>query len=169
MADEKETKYRLRPGQAEAMAAVLGEPDGAFRLVDRYYDLPDKVVRLRWKDGAPRLTMKGPARWEGTTKIRYEWEQALPTGQDAVIHELMTFLGHGVRTEIPKHRTIWQQDGVEVAIDRLDGVATVFAEIEGEGEAIARMASRLGLSDDQVESRSYLSIWMKRATPEPGE
>jgi adenylate cyclase class 2 len=169
MAEETETKYRLQPGQAEAIAAVLGEPDGSFRLVDRYYDLPDKVVRLRWKDGAPRLTLKGPARWVGTAKIRYEWEEALPTGQDDVIHQLMTFLDYGILTEIPKARTIWHQDGVEVAVDRLDGIDTVYAEIEGDGEAIQRMAARIGLTDDQVETRSYLSIWMNRATPQPGE
>jgi adenylate cyclase class IV len=169
MADEIETKYRLRPGQAEAIAAVLGLPTGTFRLVDRYYDLKDRVVRLRWKDGAPRLTLKGPARWEGTKKIRYEWEQPLPPGQDAVIHQLMTFLDYGIRTEIPKTRTIWQEAGVEVAVDRLDGIATVYLEIEGDGEAIGRMAARLGLGDDQVERRSYLSIWMNREQPEPGE
>jgi adenylate cyclase class IV len=169
MAEETETKYRLGPGQAEAIAAILGEPDGAFRLLDRYYDLKDRVVRLRWKDGAPRLTLKGKARWEGTAKVRYEWEGALPPGQDTVIHQLMTFLDHGIRTEIPKHRTIWQQDGVEVALDRLDGIDTVFAEIEGDADAITRMGMRLGLGDDQVEQRSYLSIWMHRDSPEPGE
>ncbi len=162
MAEEKETKYRLRLGQDETIAAILGPETASFRLIDRYYDLKDRVVRLRWKDGAPRLTMKGAARWEGTTKIREEWEEALPAGQDEVIHRLMTFLGYGIRAEIPKHRTIWHQDGVEVAFDRLDGVDAVFVEIEGEGDAITRMAGRLGLSDEQVEARSYLSIWLKR-------
>jgi adenylate cyclase class IV len=169
MAEEVETKYRLRPGQDAVIAGILGEPSETFRLLDRYYDLKDRVVRLRWKDGAPRLTLKGKARWEGTQKIRYEWEQPLPEGQDTVIHQLMTFLDHTIRTEIPKTRTTWHQDGVEIALDRLDGIDTVFAEIEGAPDAIGPMAARLGLSDDQVEQRSYLSIWMKRDQAEPGE
>ncbi|MBC7544171.1 MAG: CYTH domain-containing protein [Candidatus Sericytochromatia bacterium] len=165
MAEEKETKYRLLSGQDTTISGILGSDSETFRLVDRYYDLKDRVVRLRWRDGAPRLTLKGAARWEGTTKIREEWEQPLPPGQDEVIDRLMHFLGHTIRTEITKQRTTWHQDGVEVAVDRLDGIDAVFLEIEGEGEAITRMAERIGLSDEQVEGRSYLSIWMKKDHP----
>lgn len=162
MPEEKETKYRLLPGQITQIARTLAEaPSETVRLVDRYYDLRDRVVRLRWIDGRPRLTLKGPSRWEGTVKIREEWEQALPEGQDAVIHQLMTFLGHGVRAEIPKTRTYWRLDGVEVAHDRLDGIGADFLEVEGDGEAIERMAVKLGLAPEQVETRSYLSIWLK--------
>ncbi len=163
---EIEVKYRLEPGQREAiMEALAGMPCERSEQEDQYFDVGDRVLRIRCENGRWLMTRKG--RFELTadgTKIRPEVEVPVPDAFVPELEALILWLGHEKLTRVRKIREAFDVDGVTVALDRIDGLDSDFAEFEvlsDRPDAVQKlegMRARFGLRDDQVEIKSYARL-----------
>jgi predicted adenylyl cyclase CyaB len=167
---ESEAKYRLRSGQRRRIEAELaGFERRRLRQVDQYYDVGDRVLRLRREDGRWLLTYKDrPKISAGGVKVRGEVEVPVPEAFAPDLEALILWLGHRRLTKVKKTRDVYHVDGLTVSLDRVEGLAEEYAEVEVLGnrpDALARLAElrdRLRLSDDQVELRSYARLVAER-------
>lgn len=124
-------------------------------LFDRKNELHKKgcVLRLRTEPRGAWLTFKGPAEFEGRTKVRVEHQTSL--GDGAAARNLLEAVGFQVVRSYQKKREVWQVGGVSIALDHTP--IGDFAEFEGEAaEALAR---RFGFDPEEAERRSYLRLY----------
>lgn len=120
------------------------------------------LLRLR-KDGQGAvITFKGPARFEGGTKIRVENETRIDDLDAA--RALFENLGFRVIRRYQKVREQWLLGGVTIALDHTP--IGDFAEFEGSGAET--VAKRCGFLPAKAERRTYLGIYddLIRAQPE---
>jgi predicted adenylyl cyclase CyaB len=163
---EIETKYRLKPGQRQTIAdALSGMPLERWEQEDQYFDVGDRVLRIRRENGSWLMTRKD--RYQLTpdgTKIRPEVEVPVPESFVADLEALILWLGQSKLTRVRKTRHAYQVDGVTVALDAIEGLHDDFAEFEvlsdrpDAAERLAGLRERFGLSDDQVELKSYARL-----------
>lgn len=157
---EIEAKFRLTPEQAEALKRSLS-PVAAHEQVDRYFDVPEKVLRIRCEDGNFLLTQKDPTQIspEGI-KTRFEKEGPLTPQEAERLSELLPWCGHEERTTVRKHRTVYTSHGAEVCLDEIQGLPHPFLEVEGGDTkgAIAWLQEAIGLKPEQVELSSYAKL-----------
>lgn len=163
---EIEVKLRLRPGQRQQIEAAFADaPSTRWEQVDQYFDVGDRVLRIRRENGAWLLTRKG--RYELTAegvKIRSEVEEAIPEAFVAQLEALILWLGHEKLTRVSKQRVAYTVDGVTLALDRIEGLAEDYAELEvlsdrpDAAERLGALRQRFGLGDDQVETKSYARL-----------
>ena len=90
---------------------------------------------------------------------REEYEESLTYEQEQFFKQFLQELGYRVDLVVPKIRTMWYLPEAEVAMDQLDGMSTRFLEIEASAPMIEHVAEYLGLSQSQIEHRSYPEIW----------
>lgn len=159
---EREIKFngveheRLRERLAELEAERIGSP--AFEdnwVFDRRGELSGvgSILRLRSDGHGARLTFKGPARFEGRTKLRQEHEVRLLDAAEA--RALLECLGYQAVKRYQKVREEWELGGVTIALDHTP--VGDFAEFEGEGaETVAR---RCGFDLETAERRTYLRLY----------
>lgn len=160
---EIEAKYRLEPGQREAIERKLGKPARVLRQRDMYYEVPGRVLRIREENGVTLVTRKDAASLtEDGIKSRHEVEMPIPADCVPVLDDLLPWLGHRRLVEVRKERREFDVEGFVVCLDRIDGLETPdFVEIESTGgdlDALRRVRDDLGLREDQGERRSY--AWM---------
>lgn len=170
---EIEAKYRLTPGQREKLQTMLGEGEHLFQE-DRYYEIPDKVLRIRRENGQFLLTQKGEARYSSEgVKSRSEEEGPLSPEEVALLERLLPWIGHPETIRVRKERRVFPHDGVLLCLDRVEELGD-FLEIEakpGEGVGAVQRASAwleqtIGLSPEQVERSSYAKLLAdKQAKP----
>lgn len=162
---EIEAKYQLRPGQRERLLDLL-PPGKTLRQEDRYFDVPDKVLRIRKENDEFLLTQKGEASFSSEgVKSREEEENPLSTGEVALLERLLPWIGHRELMTVSKTRTVFQREGALLCLDRVEGLGD-FLEIEanpGQGmEAVRRAAAWLqeaiGLAPEQVQRASYAKL-----------
>ncbi len=163
---EIETKYRLKPGQREAISKALeGMASERWEQEDQYFDVGDRVLRIRRENDRWLMTRKD--RYQLTpdgTKIRPEVEVPIPDAFVGDLEALILWLGHEKLTRVRKTRLAYQVDGVTVALDAIDGLSEDFAEFEvlsDRPDAVERLAglrARFGLGDEQVELKSYARL-----------
>lgn len=163
---EIEVKYRLRPGQRDRIAQALGDqvPE-RFEQVDQYFDVGDRVLRIRRENGRALLTRKDAYQLtpEGT-KIRAEAEGPIPEAFVPDLEALIRWLGHAPLTCVRKRRESYRVDGMTVALDRIEGLPEDFVELEvlsDRPDAASRLdalRARFDLREDQVEIRSYARL-----------
>lgn len=168
---EIEAKFRLKPGQREAIAQALGGC-GHQRHVqeDRYFDAgPGRVLRLRQEDGAWLITRKdAPTVAADGTKTRTEIETPIPETLVDSLAEAFAWLGHRPLIVVKKVRDAYEIDGATVCLDRIEGLEDDFAELEVLAEdASARgeldaLRVRFGLSEDQILLESYARLLAER-------
>lgn len=112
-----------------------------------------ELLRVRVDGSGASLTFKGPARFEGGTKIRVERETAVSDPEE--ILAILAAIGLDVRRRYEKERETWRLDGVEVCLDR-----TPIGEfVEFEGAGAARVAQSFGFEPTAAEPRSYLELY----------
>lgn len=169
--DEVEVKYRLSGADAHERLRRLLTEIGAERRkaeheLNRLFDdvvrslaAGGAVLRVRTLDGGPRarLTFKGPASFDGVVKRREEIETGVDDG--AALEAILRAVGLNPVIEYEKDRETWQLEGVEVALDTL--AFGHFCEIEGDAEAIRRIAARLALDESQAEPAGYPTLTEK--------
>jgi predicted adenylyl cyclase CyaB len=163
---EIEVKFRLKPGQRQQIeAAFAGMACERSEQEDQYFDVGERVLRIRRENGRWLLTRKG--RYELTAegiKIRPEVEGPIPDAFVGELEALLLWLGHDKLTQVRKRREAYRIDGVTLALDRIEGLAEDYAELEvlsDRPDAAARLAalrSRFGLGNDQVETKSYARL-----------
>lgn len=163
---EIEVKYRLRPGQRERIVQALGDqvPE-RLEQVDQYYDVGDRVLRIRRENGRALLTRKDAYQLTPDgTKIRAEVEGPIPEEFVPELEALIRWLGHAPLTCVRKQRESYPLDGMTVALDRIEGLEEDFVELEvlsDRPDAASRLdalRARFALQVDQVEIRSYARL-----------
>ena len=160
---ESELKFRVSgPVDHSKLRAMLRKRgahlEGRYREENYRFNGPGKstrttTLRLRVLDGGPRgvLTAKGPAKFDGRVKIREETEIGVSDAHAAM--DLLMQLGFQVAWSYPKHRTMWNLDGVAITLDVLE--SGWFVELEGPAAILPEMARSLGLDPDGALRESY--------------
>jgi adenylate cyclase class 2 len=121
------------------------------------------TLRLRRTDHGSTLTFKGPARFEGGTKIREEQETAV-ADPDA-LERILAALGLERRFRYEKRREEWQLENCTIALDETP--IGDFVEIEGEPPAIRRALQRLGLDFSEAIPYTYAELYRRRRHEDP--
>jgi predicted adenylyl cyclase CyaB len=157
---EIEAKYRLTPGQRTAIEGRLGKPARILRQRDVYFDVPDRVLRLREENGQTFITRKDASTvTPDGIKSRHEVETPFPAEAVPVLEDLLPWLGHRRLIEVCKERHEYDLDGFALCLDRIEGLAPGdFAEIESAGgslDELRALRDELGLAETQAETRSY--------------
>lgn len=111
------------------------------------------LLRLRNDRHGARLTYKGLASYEESTRIREEHETG--ASDPEAMRRILENLGYRVVTRYQKYREEWQLGGVTVALDHTP--VGDFAEFEGDGAE--KVAKRCGFDVTLAERRSYLQIY----------
>ena len=162
------------PGRPDRGGQDSGRP--VFCPSARDFAHTDEALRIRRVDQKNYVTYKGP-KIDRTTKTRQEIEIDLPPGEQgfAEFAALLAALGFRPVADVRKRRRTvaldWQQQQVEAALDRVEGVGT-FVELEIMADdagldaaraSLAELAARLGLQDSQ--RRSYLELLLGNLSP----
>lgn len=163
---EIEAKFRLKPGQRDAIAHDLaGHPHHHLTQEDRYFDVPGRVLRLRHEGNNWLLTRKdAPAISPDGTRTRVEFEAPIPSELVPTLSETFAWLGHRPLMIVHKVRDEYHVEGVTVCLDRIQGLDGDFAELEilsldsNPKEQLSSLRHRFCLEDDQVEPRSYAKL-----------
>ncbi len=120
------------------------------------------LLRLRSDQRGARLTFKGPASFEGTTKLRQEIETEV--GGVEPMHELLRGLGYRLAYRYQKMREEWRLGGVVVSLDH----TPIGDYVEFEGGEAERVASRCRFDPARAEPRTYYRLYhdYRRQHPE---
>jgi adenylate cyclase, class 2 len=119
------------------------------------------LLRLRKDSHGAFLTFKGPATFEGKTKLRAEHETGVSDAE--ATRKLFESLGFAVVKRYQKVRESWQLGGVTISLDHTP--IGEFAEFEGEGAE--RVARRCELDPEEAERRSYLRLYADHLAAHP--
>jgi len=175
-----ETEIKLRIGDMAELRRRL-ESLGGRLLAPRHFednyvlDFADGslrawgfLIRLRNAGGNWVLTYKGAALPEGPFKSREELETGIAEGPTAL--EILGRLGMRVWFRYQKYREEWRiGSGTEAVVVSLDETPVgSFAELEGAGDAIRRLAGTLGYRETDFIRDSYYTLYV-RACAERGE
>jgi adenylate cyclase class 2 len=114
------------------------------------------VVRLRRTPHGARLTWKGPRQIAHGVRAREEAE--LEVGDADAMQAVLRGLGLLPRFRYQKYREAWQVEGLEVVVDETP--VGCFLELEGDPEAIHRVAAALGYGPDDYVLESYLTLFV---------
>ena len=114
-----------------------------------------ELLRLRRVGDQAWLTYKYPGPEIDLVKARTEHESRVGDADEML--EILARLGFVVSRRYQKYRTSYFLAGVEVCLDETP--AGCFLELEGEPEAIDRVASRLGFDTQLYDRRDYLEIY----------
>jgi predicted adenylyl cyclase CyaB len=156
-----ELRERLMELQAERVAPPAFEDNWIF---DRGKDellRQGLVLRLRLDGHGAQLTLKGPASWEETTKVRSELETRLESAE--VMQEILERLGYSANRRYQKMREEWRLGAVVICLDHTP--IGDFAEFEGQGAD--KLAKRCGLAPESAETRSYLELYEAHVKANP--
>ncbi len=167
----------MDPSRTEVeIKLALPSPDDAFRRVEaiaatlvvprefednRVYDLSDgalradgRLLRLRRAGNRATVTFKARVPDEQRYKIRIEYETAVADPDQ--FEEILAGLGYSAVYRYQKYRSVYRAGGVEIAVDETP--IGSFIELEGDPEAIDRLAERLGFSPSDYIRDSYLTL-----------
>jgi adenylate cyclase class 2 len=122
------------------------------------------LLRLRRSDDRALLTIKRPVDGSaGRHKVREEHETVVADAEE--LTHILEQLGFFKTYRYQKYRTLFELDGVELALDETP--LGCFVELEGEAERIDRVAERLGCGPECYELSTYLDLH-ERAARERG-
>jgi adenylate cyclase, class 2 len=137
------------------------------------YDFPDRallgrgaMLRVRVAGASAFLTYKDGGRSEGGVKIREEVETRLEASEATTLTEIIRRLGMQVVFRYQKYRTAWRVDGLHAMLDETPIGA--YIELEGERDAIDRVATSLGYSSQDYIASSYRDLYMTSLSRKPG-
>jgi adenylate cyclase class 2 len=157
---EIEKKYRLTREQCEQLkrrlrensAIAVGEEFEENTLYDGgNLDLSRQVLRLRRVGGRAIITYK--ERFASTSAVKHQREDETVVEDGQALAAILDALGYRRALIYEKRRATWRLGGAEVLVDELP--FGLFAEIEGEENAIFEVEQQLGLADVEAEMASY--------------
>jgi adenylate cyclase class 2 len=146
-------RERLLELEAERVAAANFEDNWIFDRDGGALQARGCVLRLRVDAKGATLTFKGPATFDGQTKLRIEHETRVADPQQ--MEALLEALGFEVATRYQKMREEWRLGSVVISLDHTP--IGDFAEFEGEGGE--RVAKRCGFDPEKAERRSYIELY----------
>lgn len=152
-AAHEELRERLLELEAERRAAGSFEDNILFDR-DGELEASGCILRLRADAHGSRITYKGPARFEGRTKVRVEHEVRLDHGAEAA-RALFESLGYQAVRRYQKVREEWELGGVTIALDH----TPIGDYVEFEGSGAETVAKRCGFDLEDAERRTYLRIY----------
>ncbi|MBU6430585.1 MAG: class IV adenylate cyclase [Cyanobacteria bacterium REEB65] len=169
-APEVEAKFRLRPGQRGLLLEHLGSPARILQQRDEYFEVPGRVLRVRFENDQPLLTRKDAAQFTSDgIKTRHEVEHPIPPDFVSPLEDLLEWLGHRRLLVVEKERREFDLPGFVVCLDAIQGLEPPdFVEIEsagGDAAALRRLRDELGLAPEQVEPRSYAALLAQESAP----
>ena len=160
MGIEIEKKYRLTPEQSarlnESLRASGATLEGEEFEENILYaggtlDPSRQVLRMRRVGERAILTYK--ERFFSTSAIKHNREDETVVENAAALSDILGALGFRPALLYEKRRTTWRLMNTEIVVDELP--FGLFAEIEGEDEAIREVEERLGLKDAEAEMATY--------------
>jgi adenylate cyclase class 2 len=152
---------RLLELQAERVAPAAFEDNWIFDRGKGELQREGAVLRLRVDGHGAQLTLKGPAKWEQSTKVRSELETRVDDAE--VMQEILQRLGYRVHRRYQKMREQWRIGAVVICLDHTP--IGDFAEFEGQGAD--KLAKRCGLVPEAAERRSYLELYEAHLVEHP--
>jgi adenylate cyclase class 2 len=163
MGIEVEKKYRLTQDERERLILRLREC-GAVEEGEEFeentlyaggnLDLSREVLRLRRVGRKAVFTYKERYASESAIKRHREDETVVEDAQ--ALASILDALGYKPALIYEKRRSTWRLKNSEIVIDELP--FGLFAEIEGEEEAIKEIEKMLGLVDAEAETASYPTL-----------
>jgi adenylate cyclase class 2 len=169
-----EIEAKLKVDSLQEVERKLGEAGAEFfeeqLQIDTYFDNgeaalenSDRALRLRQhrtgQKGKTFLTYKGPKQKDDFKK-RQEIE--IEVGNGDSIEELFSALGYAKALVFEKRRQVWKFDDCVVCLDELPLLGS-FVEIEGpDGERIADVQKKLGMSDLTHIVESYACLMQQK-------
>jgi adenylate cyclase class 2 len=159
-----ELRQRLEATGCELIHESLRENNLLFDTDDRRLASSGRVLRVRTIGREARLTLKGPARYEGAVKRRHELEVAV--GDADELSSILEQLGFSAVIRYEKDRETWRHGAVTITLDHTP--LGEFVEIEGPEAELEGVASTIGLDPAVAVRGSYLSLWQeyRRRHPE---
>jgi len=169
-----EIEAKLKVDSLQEVGRKLGEVGAEFveeqLQTDTYFDdagavlkSSDRALRLRRQRAGQKentfLTYKG-AKEKSDFKKRQEIE--IEVGNGDLVEKLLSELGYERALVFEKKRRVWKLHDCVVCLDELPLLGS-FVEIEGpDGESIADVQSRLGLSDLTHIVESYALLMQQK-------
>jgi adenylate cyclase class 2 len=173
---EIEAKFRVGGREAleerlRALGATHGEREDEVNLLldddDMSLRVGGRALRVRKVDGLGLLTFKGPASFEGGVKSRLELESCVD--DPGAVLAILDALGFRPRFRYEKRRTTWRFDDPARPLVVLDETPLgLFAEIEGEADAVRALAGELGVAESTFLCASYWGLWQAAREADPG-
>ncbi|MDD1660115.1 MAG: class IV adenylate cyclase [Methanomicrobiales archaeon] len=154
-------RARLRGRKARHLG-VRVERDVYYNAPHRDFAATDEALRVRYSEGAPVLTYKGPKLPGEGPKAREEICVAVDQGD--LMELVLERLGFPRTAQVVKERDLYQLEGATIALDTVESLGT-FIEIEAppglsRQEAVRRIrdiAEELGVRGESL-SVSYLEM-----------
>ena len=160
MGIEIEKKYRLTREQAarlhenlRASGATLEGEDFEENILyaGGTLDPSRQVLRVRRVGRRAILTYK--ERFFSTAAIKHNREDETVVENADALADILDALGFRPAVVYEKRRATWRLMNTEIVVDELP--FGLFAEIEGEEQAIREVEERLGLKDVEAEMATY--------------
>ena len=165
VADHDVIRSRLVALEAEMVCRSKREVNHLLDTRDRELSGRGCVLRLRSYGDLRVLTFKGPASYEGTIKVRPEFEVQIEDLDK--MRAVLKALGYVDLVRYEKDRETWRVGGVEVVLDRTP--MGDFVEVEGPVGLLESIARSLGLDPLAAVRGSYMSLWAEYRASNPGK
>jgi predicted adenylyl cyclase CyaB len=146
-------RQRLLEVEAERLGPTILEENW---LVDRSGELGDRmsILRVRAEEGRGAVvTFKGPASFEGQTKVRTELEMRVEDAEKALA--LFEALGYTVERRYQKMREEWRLGTETICLDH----TPIGDFVEFEGDRAEAVAKRCGFDLEEALRKSYLQLY----------
>jgi adenylate cyclase, class 2 len=169
MAIEIEKKFRLTPGQREALPSRLSEIGATCRGAEfeentlyrgAALEVGSRVLRLRRVGNRAILTFK--ERLPSASGIKHQREDETEIQNAESMHSILEGLGFAPVLVYEKRRETWRLDNVEIVLDELP--FGLFMEIEGDEIQINDVERRLGM-ELTVEHSTYPQLSLRHGSP----
>lgn len=154
-------RSRLLEVEAERLGPTVFEENW---LLDRDGELGDRasILRVRAEEGRGAVvTFKGPASFEGSTKVRVELEMRVESAEKAL--EIFTALGYKAERRYQKLREEWRLGTETICLDH----TPIGDFVEFEGDRAEAVAKRCGFDPDKALRKSYLMLYAEHLAANP--
>lgn len=154
-------RSRLLEVEAERVGPAIFEENW---LVDRDGELGDRasVLRVRAEEGRGAVvTFKGPATFDGPTKLRAEIELRVESAEVAL--KLFEALGYQVERRYQKMREEWRLGTETICLDH----TPIGDFVEFEGDRAEAVAKRCGFDLEKALRKSYLMLYAEHLVANP--
>lgn len=155
MAVEIEAKIKLNEGDLERISKLLDVSD-PITQGNIIYDLENGFLRIRYEDGKTFCTFKGEKN-DSEYNSREEIEFCIDSIEHGKLESFFRNLGFKDAFVYSKMRKYAHLNDCTICIDYLLN-GDRYIEVEGAEEDIEKNLDFLGLSDREIETRSYQEI-----------
>ena len=154
-------RSRLLEVEAERLGPAIFEENW---LIDRDGELGDRasILRVRAEEGRGAVvTFKGPATFDGSTKVRAELEMRVESAERAL--EIFAALGYKAERRYQKMREEWRLGTETICLDH----TPIGDFVEFEGDRAEAVAKRCGFDLDKALRKSYLMLYAEHLAANP--